>query len=333
MYTSSVAGVPLRRKYIYTADEFSDLEPQSVGFLIDRLIPKEGIVLFHGKYGSYKTALTLNIAKAVAGGTPIWGIPAAPAKVLYVEGDTPIHGILPRSKTLGIRGLPLHIASIYPGMDVINYKRDPLARDKWEELHASHLQEHYGLIVLDSLRSLHSMDETRGETAREVYRALAMLFPECCLIVIHHDRKTKDDPKANQFKSQEQIEVEHESFMGSQRWIDMATTSIKVAKHGRTGIVMTQTKSQVGDTHPQIYVPRPEDGVTMNGEATINDQTISTFVGSIDPARMARIKLSDLDEILANRFGVSVRFANTKRVEWEEEHGEIQCARPFRRRK
>ena len=310
-------------KLIYSADDFEKLTLPDIGYWVECMIPKKGIVLLHGKYGAYKTAIALNIAKHVAQGQDLWRLKTEPCKVLFLECDTPIQAIQPRAKTLGFRGLGVDFAPIYPGIDVVNPMRDEWNHSRFKLLHEHHLQEKYGLVVVDSLRTIHSMSEKEGETAKEVYLSLARLFPDATTLLVHHDRKTyRDDGHGQKFKSQDTIEMDNESFMGSQRWIDLATTALKISKHGAQGIVVSQSKSQWGTQAKPIFLIPDPDGVTLRVPALLDDNAIAAAVGKITKATTVK-NLGHLDSLLANHFGVSARYVRDFRIGYEERNGQV----------
>lgn len=311
------------QKLVYSASEFEKLTLPDIGYWVEHMIPKKGIVLLHGKYGAWKTAIALNMAKKIAEGLPLWGLKTEKTKVLFLECDTPIQAIQPRARTLGFSGLDVDFAPIYPGIDVVNVARDEWNARRHQVIHDKHLEEKYGLVIVDSLRTIHSMSEKEGETAKEVYLSCARLFSDSTVLLVHHDRKTyREDGHASKYKTQDQIEVDNESFMGSQRWIDLATTALKISKHGAQGIVISQSKSQWGTQAKPIFLKPDADGVTLNVPALLDDNTIAKAVGVI--LKKTTIKnLGHLDLLLAKHFGVSARYVRDFRVGYEERNGQV----------
>lgn len=310
-------------KLVYSATEFEKLTLPDIGYWVEHWIPKKGIVLLHGKYGAYKTAIVLNMAKCVATGFPLWGLKTEKTKVLFIECDTPIQALQPRAKTLGFSGLTVDFAPIYPGLDVVNAGRDEWNASRYTQLHDIHLREKYGLVIVDSLRTIHSMSEKEGETAKEVYLSCARLFADSTVLLVHHDRKSyREDGHANKYKTQDMIEVDNESFMGSQRWIDLATTALKISKHGNQGIVVSQSKSQWGTQANPIFLKPDKDGTTLTVPALLDDNAIAAAVGVI--MKKVTIKnLGHLDILLAKHFGVSARYVRNFRVDYEERNGQV----------
>jgi len=313
----------LTNKLVFSAAEFEALSLPDIGYWVDAMIPKKGIVLLHGKYGAYKTAIALNIAKGVAEGLPLWGQATEKTKVLFVECDTPIQALQPRAKTIGFSGLDVDFAPLYPGFDVVNPTRDEWNASRYEFIHTKHLEEKYGLVIVDSLRTIHSMSEKEGETAKEVYLSLARLFPDSTVLLVHHDRKTyREDGRGTRFKTQEQVEMDSESFMGSQRWIDLATTALKISKHGTQGIVISQSKSQWGKHAESIFLRPDPDGTTLTVPALLDDAKIAAAVTAIT-AKVTIKTLGHLDGLLAKHFGVSTRYVRDFRIGYEERNGPV----------
>jgi hypothetical protein len=200
----------------------------------------------------------------------------------------------------------------------VNPKRDEWNAFRWDFLHKRHIAEPYGLVIVDSLRTIHSMSEKEGETAKEVYLSVATLFPDSTILLVHHDRKSYRDPNYNKFKSNEDEETEKESFMGSQRWIDLATTSLKISKVGKKTIRLQQTKSQWGAQSEAVILRAGDDGVTLT-PAALSHRDIEDFVTSNGSFR----NRTHLYESMAERFDLSVRWVREKVTEYEKANGRI----------
>jgi RecA-family ATPase len=161
-----------------------------VEFYMEPYIPKDAIVFLHGKWGTYKTPLTLNIAKASAlGQNEIFGCKLAPAKVLYVQADTPKQVIIPRMKLLNVAIDNFDFNFCYPGFNLLDPYKDENDAYYYDILKKVHTENQYDLVFIDSLRAIHSEDDKEATTVHKVYRALRRLFPGASLVIIHHDKK------------------------------------------------------------------------------------------------------------------------------------------------
>jgi len=284
-------------------------------FLIDPIIPKEGITFLYGKYGAFKTAIGMNIAKAIACQPDLWGLPVVNTRVLVVEGDTPRSGIIPRIKQIDPDVPNLDFAFVYPGIDIVN-QHTPVENAIFiNHLRKKHAENKYGFVLIDSLRSSHPLSDKDSEAATLIYRLLAGLFPGALVFVIHHDKKSKPIEKHLIGTGLEE-ELEDESFSGSQAWINHATTSLKIKKqhgHDKNWVTVKQTKSQVGLIAPAIDIQVAE-GMIITLAATLTMERMREALHSVSWKT-----LRELDERLATYFDVSARWARTHRIEYERE--------------
>jgi RecA-family ATPase len=241
-----------------------------VPFYLEPYIPQHGVVLIHGKWGTYKTPLTFNMALAVAKGDDIWGLKVTEApRVLYVEMDTHSTVLIPRLQRLDphkLVGDNLHVAFYQPGPNAINPGATKRSRKIWEVLYQAHnghtddkgtqvVGYSYDLIFWDSLRCLHAGDDKGSETPHILYNALLEAFPGACHVLVHHDRKARaDDTK----------EMGPESFSGSQAWINHATVAVHVrhANKDKNQIVLEHTKSHASELASPLVL-QVEDGAAM----------------------------------------------------------------------
>jgi hypothetical protein len=292
-----------------------------VGFWVDHIVPKGGIVLLHGKYGSYKTPLAIHLAYCVAMGIPFLGIQTEQTKVLFVEGDTPMVGIWTRIQAMNPNTSNLDFAFVYPGFNVVQPTMGEHNRATCQSLSARCSEQQYGLVVVDSLRTSHMLPDKDSEVPSVVYGAFARLFPGATIFIIHHDRKTKvPDGKGYH---QRNIEVDNESFSGSQAWIDRATTSLKILKgygDSREWITLSQTKSQVGiEMDPiQIHIT---NGCNFSQASDMTDTDIKGALPTI--LTTAPKTRTALDKALAGYFQVTEKWACTRRTAYETLHGPI----------
>lgn len=305
--------------WLLSGPEVRALQVEQVGFYMQHLIPKEGIVLMFGKYGSYKTPLTLNMAVALASEPVLWGMEVANCNVLYIEGDTPKSGIVTRIQQLPNLPANLDFAFVYPGIDVINTAHPTSNAVILNDLQQAHKKKQYGVVFVDSLRTSHQLVDKDSETPPAVYRAFARLFPGAVIFLIHHDRKTRPAERHMQGTLAEE-EMAVESFAGSQAWINHATVGIKIHKHStkeKNFITLQQTKNQVGVECEPIEL-KVIDGIHIEPVAAITLDMISQMLPILKWSGW-----SDLDKQLAGAFGVSERFAHDYRKRYEQEVGPI----------
>jgi len=285
-------------------------------FYLDKLIPQEGIVMLHGKYGSYKTPITAHIAKAVATGSPLWDLKTTAARVLYIEGDTPRNIIMPRLQAMDVAVPNLDFAFVYPGIDVVNPHTPAWNHALLEKLATQHKQWPYGLIVVDSLRTSHQLADKDSESPPKVYGALARLFPAATFVLVHHDRKTRPPEK---YARDIEEQLQDESFSGSQAWMNHATTGIHVRKHGRANkewVTLHQHKSQASKELEDLDL-QIKEGIHITAAVSITMDAIGHAIAII--AKWA--SWAELDKKLADHFDISTNWAKRHREEYEHSTG------------
>jgi hypothetical protein len=305
--------------WFLSGPEVSTLHVEQVGYYLEHLIPKEGVVLLFGKYGSYKTPLTVNMAVAIASEPMLWGFEVTNTNVLYIEGDTPRSGIVPRIQKLPTLPANLDFAFVYPGIDVINPQTPDINAQMCSVLAAAHRQKKYGVVFVDSLRTSHQLPDKDSETPPRVYRAFARMFPGSTVFLIHHDRKTRPVER-HMSGTQAEEEMMTESFSGSQAWINHATTGIKIQKHSakeKQFITLIQTKNQTGVECSPIEL-KVTDGIHIEPVSALTDDMLTQALDMISWNSYV-----ELDTSLAGFFGVSERWVREFRKKYETNVAQI----------
>lgn len=152
-------------------------------WLVDKLVPLNGITVLHGLPTAGKTWLMLEIAIAVSQG-----------KLLFNEFETEKTGVLildeesgdwllqDRFKTLRASfGLPIHMRSMTGEEFSENYMRKISI---W-------CQENLvGVVMIDSLVRIHSGDENTAKDSAKIFKLIRMLTNEgLTVVLLHHNTK------------------------------------------------------------------------------------------------------------------------------------------------
>ena len=260
-------------------------------WLIEPYLPVEGIVLLHGKFSLGKSPLVWRIAQCVSEGIDFFGYtPERTGNVLYVEIDEPL--IVTKDRLAKLDPMPrnVHILGMKP-FNIIQLGREDeeLLRDA---------NEHHPLVVLvNSLRKCHSMDDKDSATPSRVYGKWQGLFPESCLVFVHHDKKSD-------VVDGRRMESNDEDFSGSQAWINDAQVGLhlKSAPNARRTrqVVLEMTKSQLSALQDPLKLKLADDGVNW---VDAGAEAVKDVFQSLDPGlpKMARY------EITADRLNVSTK--------------------------
>jgi hypothetical protein len=237
----------------YTWEEINTMKVQEPDFLINPFIVKEGITFLWGKWGVGKSPTTWWMAKAIGSGTEFFGLPTRKGRVLYLDVDSPETVALNRLK------------KIQPAPNVLFAIRKPMmfpGQQPEQDRELIDIRKEFkpDLVVFNTLRKCHDLDDKDSKTPKMVYSYYQSLFPKSALLFVHHDKKDSPDPKARVNPT--------ESFSGSQAWINDAQVGLKLTPyHGkRENARIWNIKNQVAPRWP-YFQPLPltleDDGSNM----------------------------------------------------------------------
>lgn len=202
---------------VYTDTEFIQKQFPDELYLCEPCIPLGGDVLLHGKRALGKTQLALTLAICVMEGRKWLGqFACLRGPVAYIQVDMPKKLQQDRRRTLyqatnrDYGDQFLHLLSDSK-VDILTAAH---AREEW----IRRLQEHNPvLVIVDTLRKTHGLDENSSDTPVAVYGAWrALVGQRATILYVHHDRKTTEFGDLN------------ESARGSGAWLDECDTGIHV---------------------------------------------------------------------------------------------------------
>ncbi len=203
---------------VMTWEEVQNSQQVEPDWLIDPFVVKGGITLLWGKYSTGKSPLTWAIAQSIGNGTSFFGLPVKPGSVLYVEIDLPENLAVPRLKYL--KPAPnVHFAF----MQSLSLGMNGLDADTTNAFKSLNAEIKPDLVIFDSLRKLHDLDDKDARAPKMVYSIFQHLFPGAALLFIHHERKSSLDPRFSYLGG--------EAFSGNQHWIDDAQVGLQMEKY------------------------------------------------------------------------------------------------------
>jgi len=215
--------------------------------LIDALLPWGGTMLMHGPRAAGKTQLALSLASAVHHGALFLDkYQCERARVAYVEVD------------MTARTLQARIRAAANGLTEIAYVTADGPINVLQPLGAAFAAlRDYGphLVIVDSLRKTHRLDENDSNTPTLVYSKWRDLVPNCAFCFLHHDRKVPTGPFAGDVD---------EAFRGSSAWLDDVDTGLHMVRDKRSpGHKAILTFSKVRLAEQQDAIPLTLDETTM----------------------------------------------------------------------
>ena len=166
-----------------TLKELSTIENQPTEYLIEKLIPDQGTTVLSGNPGNYKTWLIFEIAKSIATGNKLFGIfNSRRSNVWIIDKENKLSVIKQRFKMIGVNDdAPIYISNTK------DFVINPNTKDEIIEFA---LQNNIKLIIIDSLRRIHSGDENNSKDVTRVFELINSLHTHgICILLTHHHKK------------------------------------------------------------------------------------------------------------------------------------------------
>ena len=177
-----------------------------VDWLIDKLIPKQSITLFHGRGGIGKTWLGIQLANAVANGSPFMSLETQQAHVIYVDLENSKPVLIDRMRAVG---------ALEVGFWHLSNPTKPPRLDEKEWVRYLTLPK--GLLIFDTLRAAQSGDENSSKDMAVVMNRLKELREAGFTVVLLHHT-----PKGNE-----------RTYKGSTAILDLADQVLSLHKAKR----------------------------------------------------------------------------------------------------
>ena len=204
----------------FAYDDFLNHKFDAPRWIVEDIMPagaRPGVIF--GKRGAGKSFLTNNLIRSVADGIPFLDTYSTPqAKVAYLSVDMPMSIVQDRHLVLE-KMIKNHsnvfISACDTTIDIMRAKRS----NTWvQEI----LRFEPSLVILDTLRNVHRLDENKNESAAAVYRQLIDLFGGDIIskCLIHHEHKTNFEGTGGR--------PEEELSSGAGAWMDMGNFGIRV---------------------------------------------------------------------------------------------------------
>lgn len=152
-------------------------------WLVDKLIPTDGITILSGPPASFKTWLTLHTAICIASGKPLFdNFKVSQGGVLVIDEENSPRLLQERVFRLGaLADLPIYFSG-NPGF-VLNDENVGLLLLNCKAYEVK-------LVIIDSLVRIHTSDENSAGDMAEVFRQLRQLTARgITVLVTHHNRK------------------------------------------------------------------------------------------------------------------------------------------------
>lgn len=177
----------------YSWREYERLEEAAQPWLVESLLPVEGSAVLAGPPKARKTYLALQLALCLAEGKPWLGFRTQPAKVLFLQIDTPRTIWKLRFRRLQKKGV-----AVTDAMDgnllFADSKSAPFPFNILQKPCAAWLRERCTqhsptLVIVDTLSKAHTGDEDKRDSMELVTMAFKQATMPATLLFITHERK------------------------------------------------------------------------------------------------------------------------------------------------
>jgi hypothetical protein len=200
-------------------------------------LPRGGSCIIHGKWETQKSFLATTLANCVAKGEPFMGYETNQGRVVYVQMDmspqVQHNRIIQQSDYLAVKDLYWVLGTIVGSCHTIN-PRDGIPT--WaKEIRALDPD----LVIWDTLRDLHTLDENASDTPKKVFDGVKLLVSsKPCNVFISHNRKGRTDSEGYTIESDEELR-------GSSAWAATVDAMVEMSgKKDRVKKMMTFTKAR-----------------------------------------------------------------------------------------
>lgn len=283
-------------------EDFVRKEFETPAWLINPYVPADGIVFLWGETSTGKSPLGWHLAAAVGRGDNFFGLPALAGRVLYLEVDTPQRLVHERLKLLA--PAPNVDFLFLPPLSVPEVAAADLA------LLERAAREGYDMVIVNTLRKVHDLNDKDTTTPKMVYSFFQHLFPGTALVFVHHTKKTQVNPDGSHGKSKE-------SFSGAMNWLNDAQVGVHLTQYDSQkegiNIRLNHEKSQVSELYGPLGLwLNPDNGAEMRCPKFEQLAKIYEIFHS-SPLRGTK-----LDDMIAKELGVSTSLAWKRRQTIED---------------
>lgn len=153
-------------------------------WIVDGLIPSEGLTIMSAMPGSFKTWIMLEIALCVAQG-----------RKLFDQYNTELVGVLIVDEESGARMLHERFKKLHAseGLPISYFSREghKISQEYVDSLISVCLANDVGLVIFDSLVRLHQGDENTSRDMAELFNLFKQLADNgISVLIAHHNRKS-----------------------------------------------------------------------------------------------------------------------------------------------
>lgn len=182
------------------AEDFA--EDEQVEFLIDELVPKEGLLLGYGGPGAGKSFLFLEMALHVAHGLPFFGREVRQGLVIYVAGEGQAGVKMRVNAWHRVKGLSREDLAFAMWPHAVDLCNEDAVEAFIQNLRATKERrgENIAMVVFDTLsRCMPGADENLQRDMSKAIDSMAAIQAEfgCLTLAVHHTPKSGQNPRGS----------------------------------------------------------------------------------------------------------------------------------------
>ncbi len=276
---------------ITKCSEMLTKEVEKFPYIIDRIVPEHAITAITADTGKGKSLFALFLAKAVAAGEKLFGeFEVKKNKVLFIDQEMDGDLIIGRFKSIITENIDIDY--IYEQFWTINNEED------YEWLKNEIISQKYGLIIFDTLTTIHTLEENSADDMKKLNKLFLRLIKETgtTIIYLHHHRKQQSGEARNGSLSRGSTEI-----------------TAKVASHLRL-----ESKREGGFLEEKMIL-----NMTLTQEKARRPESISTIGIKVTHDKKSKITTYDYQGMVEENFGQIEQAKNLIIKELEEDYPEL----------
>lgn len=294
---------------ITEAKEMLTKKLEDCPFIIDRLVPEKAITAITADSGKGKSLFMLFLAKHIATGENLFDeFNVKQKNVLIIDQEMNEDLIVERYKNLISAEIPIDY--------MYEQSWDIMESNSFNWLKERIIQKKYGVIIFDTLTTIHGLDENKSDQMRLVNQKLLELIKETSttIIYLHHNRKLAKGEFHNQSSARGSTEIVAKVssliLLDSKREFDDAGNTI-------TTITLKQEKSRRAESLPIIGLKmsynKKDKTTTFEylGEVDLSGEKVLEAKRFILKTLGDSTEIEVTVEILYNRSGIGKNSLNT----------------------
>ncbi len=172
-------------------------QAQPPTFLVEEIVPREAVVMLSAAPGAGKTMFAMDLGLKVAAGQPFLGRKTEKANILLIGEDAPPWDYAAIARKL-LRGAPPPA-----GFYVIVERGFQLLEGVWRQKLEDRIRaQEIGLVVVDTLRAVHGLDENDSAHMQQVMNALRAISIRhgATVLFLHHTSKANQQGWTSEYR-------------------------------------------------------------------------------------------------------------------------------------